>query len=261
MNFSGVLGILAAVGMFVGALAMSSTSKDIFLDTHGIFIVIGGTFAACMLCFPLPTIFGLLKVVAQKIMGKFAHRNEAVIQEIVELARGHRENPGFLKQAAGSIQNPFLREAIELQLQGGLTDEEVDAILEMRAATHFVRYEEEAGMFRTLAKFPPAFGLMGTTLGMITLLSSLGSPDSFKQIGPGMAIGLVATLYGVALANLVFIPIAENLSKLTKDDEVLRDLIINGVKLLRLKKHPLVVEEYLKSYLLPKEREKLKRAA
>lgn len=261
MNFSGILGILAAIGMFLGAIMMSSSSADIYLNSHGIFVVLGGTLAATMLCFPIPTVLGLLKVVFQKIVGKFAHRNELVIQEIVALAKGNRENPNHLREATPRLKNPFLKEALELQLQGGMTSEEVDVILEMRAATHFVRYEEEANIFRTLSKFPPAFGLMGTTLGMITLLNGLGSPDAFKKIGPGMAIGLVATLYGLALANLVFIPIAENLTKLTKDDEVLRDLVMNGVKLIRQKKHPLVVEEYLKSYLLPKERAKVKKAA
>jgi chemotaxis protein MotA len=102
--------------------------------------------------------------------------------------------------------------------------------------------------------FPPAFGLLGTTLGMIALLQNIGSPDSFKLIGPAMAIGLVATLYGIAVANLVFIPMGENLSKLNKEDQVSRKIVLTGVKLLRAKEHPVIVEEFLKSYLLPSER-------
>lgn len=261
MNINGVLGILAAIGMFVASLMMSSGSASVFFNTHGIFIVFGGTLAACMLCFPLPTLFGLTKVIFQKILGKFSHRHEMVIREIVDLAKGNRENPSYLNQNVANIKTHFLKEAVELQIQGGITDDEIDVILEKRAATHFVRYEEEAAIFKTMAKFPPAFGLMGTTLGMITLLNSLGSPDSMKSLGPSMAIGLVATLYGIALANLVFIPMAENLSKMTKDDEILRDIVMDGVKLVRQKKHPLVVEEYLQSYLLPKERTKAKKAA
>ena len=261
MNISGVLGILAAVGMFVTSLLMTSGNKDIFFDTHGMFIVFGGTLAACMLCFPLPTLFGLFRIVFQKIIGKFTHRHEQVIREVVDLARGYRENAQFLSQAAQNIKTPFLKEAVELTVRGGITESEVDQILEMRASTLFLKYEEEASIFKTMAKFPPAFGLMGTTLGMISLLSNMGNPDSLKSLGPSMAIGLVATLWGIALANLVFLPMAENLTKLTKDDELLRDIVIEGIKLVRLKKHPAVVEEFLKSYLLPKDREKMKRAA
>lgn len=261
MNFSGIFGLLAAAGMFITALMMTSGSKAIFFDTHGMFIVFGGTLAACLLCFPFSTLLNLGRVVFQKIIGKFSHRHEQVIREVVDLSRGYRENSQYLQQAVGQIKTPFLKEAVELSVRGGISESEVDQILEMRAATLFVKYEEEAGIFKTMAKFPPAFGLMGTTLGMISLLSNLGNPDSMKSLGPSMAIGLVATLWGIALANLVFLPMAENLTKLTKDDELLRDIVLQGIKLVRMKKHPAVVEEYLKSFLLPKDREKMKKAA
>ena len=141
-------------------------------------------------------------------------------------------------------------------VKGGIKPKVIDEILYKRSLTHSKRYEEEAGVFKVVGKFPPAFGLMGTTLGMIGLLQSIGNADAFKKLGPSMAVALVATFYGIALANLIFVPLGEHLSQLNREDEVLRQIVMDGVRQLRLKEHPVVVEEHLKSYLLPKERDR-----
>ncbi len=261
MNFTAIIGLLTAIAV-LGYGTISATSNwKIFLDPHAIAIVIGGTMAATLICFPFSTIRTLFTVFFKKILGKFAGTHSSLIEEIVILSKGYREDSQFLKNSVNAIKFPFLKEAIELMVEGGIPEDKMDAILQQRAATHFKRYEDEANIFKVMGKFPPAFGLLGTTLGMIALLQNIGSPDSFKLLGPAMAIGLVATLYGIAIANLVFIPMGENLIKLNKEDQVSRKMVIVGIKLLREKEHPLIVEEFLKSYLLPFERNKLKKVA
>lgn len=89
---------------------------------------------------------------------------------------------------------------------------------------------------------------------MISLLQQLGGKDAQKLLGPAMAIGLVATFYGLTLANLILIPISENLASINRDDESLRMIIVDGIRMIRHKEHPKVVEEYLKSHLTPNER-------
>ena len=93
---------------------------------------------------------------------------------------------------------------------------------------------------------------------MIALLNKLGSADAQKMIGPSMAVGLVATLYGISLTNFLFIPISENLAALGADDYATRKMILEGLLMIKRKNHPLIVEETMKSYLLPSERENLK---
>ena len=259
MNFSSLLGILVALGVLGAALSTATESYMIFLNAHGLLIVFGGTAAASLMCFPLTTYFNIAKVFFKKFIGRYSQEYSAVITEIVDLARGSRDNPAYLATKVKVLKTPFLRDAVELLVQGGVSDEALHTILEKRALTHFKRYEDDAAIFKVIAKFPPAFGLLGTTLGMIALLQQLGGQDAFKHIGPSMAVGLVATLYGIVLANLVLIPIGENLSMLNKEDETIREIVIDGVRLIRAKEHPLVVEEYLKSYLLPSEREKMKK--
>ena len=254
MNFSSLLGVGAALLVLAFGILTSSKSPVVFLDAHGILIVFGGTAAASLMCFPLRFYMHVGKVVWKKFLGNYAIRREIVIHEIIDLAKGQRENPDYFKAQAGKIKTPFLADAIAMLVQGGFDDETLDEILVKRASILTKRYDQEVGVFKTIAKFPPAFGLMGTTLGMIALLQQLGGKDAQKLLGPAMAIGLVATFYGLTLANLVLTPIAENLSSLNRDDESLRAIVVDGIRMLRKKEHPKVVEEYLKSHLTPTER-------
>jgi chemotaxis protein MotA len=260
MNYSSVLGTLAGVAMVVIAIMTSSKSAMVFLDPHGILIVIGGTTAAGLMCFPPRFYARVFKVIMNKFLGNYSTRYEIVINEIVDLARGGRDNPAYFKQKTPTLKTPFLIDALELLAQGGISEEALDTILLKRAATHSKRYEHDVGVFRTLAKFPPAFGLMGTTLGMISLLQQLGGKDAQKMLGPAMAVGLVATFYGLTLANLVLIPVSENLAMINREDETVRAIVIDGLRLIRKKEHPKVIEAHLKSYLLPHERVQQKAA-
>jgi chemotaxis protein MotA len=261
MNLSFLIGAATAIAVFLTALFTATPAREIFLDVHGILIVVGGTTAATLLCFPVSTIPGMIKVLFRKIIGKYGQRHEKTIAEIVTLASAQKENPDALRQQVDKIQTEFLKEAVQLLIDGGLSDHQLDTILAKRANVMAKKHTKEASIFKTIAKFPPAFGLMGTTIGMVALLQSLGSADAYKKLGPSMAIGLVATLYGIALANFIFIPISENLTKLNSEDELLRAIVIDGVKLLRAQEHPLVVSEYLISYLTPSERKNMKKAA
>ena len=108
-----------------------------------------------------------------------------------------------------------------------------------------------------LGKFPPAFGLVGTSLGMIALLQGLGEADAFERLGPSMSIALVATFYGLILSNVFIIPMGEHLSTLSDDDLIMRRIVVDGVMLIKEQKHPLLVQEFLKSYLSPGERNKM----
>lgn len=257
MNFSSLLGLLIAAAVFMGGMVTSSSNWQIYLNSHAFLIVAGGTLAATLVSFPISHLLKMTKVFWGKAMGKNQVPHLLVVEEIVNLSQGLQENENYLMEQVEQIKIPFLREAVQLQIEGGIPDGELDFMLRKRSEVHFLRYEEESHLFKTVARFPPAFGLLGAVSGMIALMSGLGSPDSFKQIGPAMAIAMVATLYGIALANFLFVPLGENLTKWNKEDHLMRNIVIDGIKLLRVRKHPLIVEEHLKSYLLTTERKKL----
>ncbi len=255
MNSSTTYGLLIAVGVVYFGITGSTSNFQIFFNEHAAIIVCGGTFAAALVSFPAKLLLKVSKVFLNRFSGKGASPHIKVVEEIITLAKGHYSDPQFLTNAIPSIKNPFLKEVIQLQLDGGMSDGKIDVIIRKRAEVHLVRYEADSHVFKTLARFPPAFGLLGAVLGMVALMSNLGSPDSFQSVGPALAVSLVATLYGIALANFVFVPLGENLGKHSKEDNLMRNIVIDAIKLLREKEHPLVVEEYLKSYLLTSERQ------
>ena len=251
---SSLVGLIMAVAVFLTLALFGVKNPLVFLDWHAALIVIGGTASAALLSFSSKNIALLFKIFMSRVLRDNQKHYSDVISEIVDIAKNYRTNANYLAEVAPEIKTHFLREGIEMMLEGGMSDKEIDMIMMKRAKTHYVRYEQDAHMFTTLAKFPPAFGLLGAVVGIVSLMQGLGGADAIKTVGPAMATALIATLYGIAVANFIFIPVGENLSKFNKQDKITRQMILDGMKMIRARKHPLLVEENLKSYLLPSER-------
>lgn len=261
MNFSSFIGVLVGIGVMYGALHATTDNLAFFLDFHGILIVCGGTAAAACISFPLPEIISLVKIFVLRVLGKHKIDYQGVITQFLELNKKASIGLSALNEALPKIKNEFLREAVGLVAGGVMTEAEIRAALEQRIKTVEIRYMYEANMFRSIGRFPPAFGLLATTLGMIGVLQKIGQPDSQKLIGPAMSVGLIGTLYGIGLANLVFLPIAENLTELTHDELALRRMIMEGTLLLKAQVNPIVLRENLNSHLMPRYRVVRKAAA
>lgn len=253
MNISTALAFLSACGIFLHSVLTSTDNRSIFLNEHGILIVLGGTLTAGAISFPIKKIIVLGGVAFKKMLFGYHIDYRQEIRNIITLGEKSRTDLNAIKTEIGASKNPFLAESLQL-LVDGFTEDQMREILEARIETFSQRYSIEANIFKNLSKFPPAFGLFGTTLGMIALLQKIGGEDATKQIGPAMAVGLIATLYGIALTNFIFLPIAENLTEKSREDTILRRIILEGVIMLKNKTHPLLIAEKLNSYLLPDER-------
>ena len=254
MNPSSLIGLLVGLGVMYGAMTATTDNFAFFLDFHGILIVVGGTFAATSISFPLSKIVALTRVFVLRVLGKNHSDYQSTITQLLELNRKAAMGLPTLKEAANAIPHPFLKEAVTLVAGGVLTDKEIRSTLEQRIKTLEGRYLLEANMFRTIGRFPPAFGLLATTLGMIGVLQKIGQPNSQSLIGPAMSVGLIGTLYGIALANLVFLPIAENLTERTREEMNLRRIMMEGAVMLKAQVNPVAMREGLNSFLLPSER-------
>ena len=261
MNFSSLFGVIFGVSVFYFALDSTTGNLNFFLDPHGILIVMGGTLAAASISFPIFKVLALLKVFILRVLGQNRIDFQGVISQILELNKKTSAGVTGLKDSIPHIKHPFLKEAVALVSAGVLNEKEIKSTLDIRIKTTEARYLHEANMFRTIGKFPPAFGLLATTLGMIAVLQKIGQPDSQKLIGPAMSIGLIGTLYGIALANLVFIPIAENLTERTREEMALRRMIVEGALMLKSQSNPVAMREGLNSYLMHGERVVRKAAA
>lgn len=254
MNFSSFFGVIFGMGILYAALTATTTDLSFFLDIHGILIVCGGTAAAASISFPISKVLSLVKVFVLRVLGRNRVDYQGVITQLLELNKKASVGFSALSEAIPSVQHPFLKEAVTLVATGVLTEHEIRSTLDQRIKTMEARYYHEANMFRTIGRFPPAFGLLATTLGMIGLLQKIGQPDSQKLIGPAMSVGLIGTLYGIALANLLFIPIAENLTERTQEEMALRRLIVEGAIMLKSQVNPVAMREGLNSFLMPRDR-------
>ncbi len=254
MNFAGIIGLISMVAIAAFSILTSTKNKALFLDAHAIIIVIGGTLTVALLSFSFKRLFNSLKIVTRKMFGKSRLDYLAVIKEIVELSNAYRTDPKSLTQKLNAKSHPFLVDGIKLISDYGFKDDELEDILDNAVRGKRVRDQEEVKVWQTISRFPPAFGLLGATLGMIALLQTIGEPGAQDRIGPAMATALVATFYGLMAANLVLLPIAEKLSDISSSDLTFRSIVKEGVILISQKKHPQYIEEYLKSFLSPNQR-------
>ena len=256
MNFSTITGFILSIIVFGSTLYLSFKNPNTIVDPRSLIIVVGGTFSATLVCFPASKVFKLLGVFFRRMLGHNKLEYRSIIEQITSLATANRRSSDTFKREIENIRYPFLKESCDVLfwLKADVTEAEILRTLTIRAKTHARRYVDEANIFKTIAKFPPAFGLMGTTVGMVSLLQSLGDQGGQGQLGTAMAMALLTTLYGVAISNFILIPISENLHNQTRDDEIARRMVIEGIVLLHNKKHPKYVTEHLQSFLLPSER-------
>lgn len=256
MSIYKFIGLIGALAVFFGSVAMTLKSLNFIFELHSLLLVVGGTIAVAIIAFPLEQIVTLMRVFFRRLLGKSRIDYLGLIRDVVALTQARRQGARAFESAIDKVGNPFLKDAAGMLtwMSGEVSEEEFKDLLQTRAETHHRQYHNEAKIFRTMAKFPPAFGLLGTTLGMIALLQSLGEPDAIKDIGPAMSVALVATLYGIAISNFLFVPMAENLSRQTEDDHLMRAIVIEGVMLMQADKPTIYIEEKLRSFLLPRQR-------
>ncbi len=248
-----LLGFALAVFLIKTALFSLNVSSTFYFDEVAALIVFGGTLATAIVTFPpkfLIKLFGAPIQMLKTRSPQHLYNTELLIQASTQA--GARQ--AFLKKILNDKKaDGFLKEGIELLLLG-LSREDFKNIVTERIYRARQRDEEVVGLFRKLAKYPPAFGLVGTVLGLISLMRSIGTGSDASQIGMNMAIALTATLYGLAFSNFVLAPIAENFQKTADDKKFFREQIFEGLIMLRDELEPLAVQEMLNSYLDPKSR-------
>lgn len=254
MNLAGILGVFAAVAIAAYAILDSAKNPMIFADAHGLALVVGGTITVALLSFNFKSLFSAAGIIFRKILGKERVDYLGTIDTIVDISEAYRRDPKSVMSIVRPSTHPFIKDGVTYLVEYGFNYDELADVLTNSLRGKKKRDEEEIKVWNTLSRFPPAFGLLGATLGMISLLQTIGEPGAQDRIGPAMATALVATFYGLLIANLILIPIAEKLTTVSKADVTLREIIKEGILLVHEKKHPLFIKEYLKSFLSPTQR-------
>lgn len=261
MNVTTVLGVLIGTLLLSMAIAFGVSGQEIFrieqpwgifVNIPGLFIVLGGTMAATFISFPsrlISRVFHSLNVVFKRESSS----PRIYITEITHLAALARSGTLNLEREIPKIKNPFLRDGIQM-LADNFSPEEITEILQQRTEFRTRKEIEEAHIFRTMARFSPAFGMIGTLIGLIGMLSNMGADDTVGRIGGDMAIALVTTFYGLIMANLFFIPFASKLENRTRDETETMRMIQESIRMIAESWHHRKVEDYLNSFVAPSDR-------
>lgn len=253
MSFLSVLSFVFSAFVLLFGLYLSSKDMLIFFDKISLFIVFGGTLAATSISFSIKNLIPIFKIFLIRVFRDVKTDYTEIISDLMKLSELNRANIPLEKSVA-ELKDLFLKDAMISFTDQVLDKRNLLRVVKSRADNIYQHYLHDAGRFKTISKFPPAFGMMGTTIGMIVLLSKLSGADAAKHIGPAMSICLITTMYGVALANLLLIPIAENLIAVAKEQYFKNMIITEGVKLIYEKTNPVELAEILNAFLRPGDR-------
>ncbi len=218
-----------------------------FIDAASIMIVIGGLIAALFISFPIPTVINNAKAISL-IFKETTIKPEELISQINDLAQAaRREGLLVLEEKAREMDDKFMQKGIMLMVDG--TDPElIRDILETELAFMEERHKEKQEFWSYVADLGPAWGMIGTLIGLVNMLGALSDPSS---LGPKMAVALITTFYGSVIANFVATTTVSKLKGKTAVEVVARQMMIEGLLSIQAGENPRVIEEKLKSFIPP----------
>lgn len=243
MDIATLLGLIFGIAVVTFAV-LSGSDLWLFLNLPGFLIVVGGTFAATLIKFPLSSVFTALRIGIKAAFVSVKESPRELIDTALDLAKKVRKG-GLLALEETHLSNDFFQKGVSLCVDGHGADVVGDALrAEMDLTIH--RHAEGAKIFRGIGETAPAFGMIGTLVGLVQMLSNMEDP---KTIGPAMAIALLTTLYGALIANLIALPIADKLESRVEQEGVTMTLIMESVLQIQAGQNPMVLEELLEAYL------------
>ena len=250
MDLSSLIGFLLAFGLIIGSMLMGSAPMSAFIDIPSMMVVIGGAIAAAMMCFPLKAMIGTPNVMLKVFLSK-ADDIPALIEQIVSLAEtARRDGLLALEGRMEEVTNPFIKLGIQMAVDG-TRPEVIEDILRTDIDAVAGRHRDGKAVMDQLGRFAPAYGMTGTLMGLIMMLSDMSDPSG---IGKGMAVALITTLYGAIISNAVFMPFAEKLGHNNKAELNSLEIIVRGVMAIQSGENPRVIEQKLNTFLPPKMR-------
>lgn len=251
MDIGTIVGLISAFVFIIMAIMMGSPLSA-FVDTPSIMIVMGGSFACILVQFP-----GKVLANAMKMMLKcFVYKVEdprALIDQIVMLGeKARKESIVALEKV--QVSNKFLARGV-MMVADGTELSLLRSVLDIDIAIMQQRHWRGQDVLKQLGTYAPAFGMIGTLIGLIQMLQQMNDPTS---IGPAMAVALLTTFYGSFMANVLWLPLAKKLEERSSDETRNMELMKEGIISIQKGEHPALVKEKLQSFLPPSMREERK---
>lgn len=247
MNPSTLIGIVASILLLGIVLFFSADDPTLFIDLPSLGIVFIGTLAATFISYPLSEvvrIFGLIGTVM---------RNERMytqddIEELVAISKlWVGGNIRQVDDALEKVRNPFLKMGVQLIIDH-TPEEDIIKLMHWRIARLRAKEHAEAQLFRTMSAFSPAFGMVGTLIGLVNLMFMIGDGD-MASVGQQMSLALMTTFYGILFANLIFKPVALKLERRTEQRVALMNMVMQGISMMSQRRGPAFMRETLNSFM------------
>lgn len=254
---SSIIGLIVSTFIIYFALINAIPNLLFLINIIGLLIVLGGTLSASIITFGLKDLISIFRICLKVF---FIPRSDMMVtlNNILDLSKKDQLNGNSFAHTKDDSFHPFLNDGLRL-IENDLTEDQIEKILSDDLEKRIDRQMQQVGILKTLSKYPPAFGMIGTVIGLIGLMSKMNATDdgSGNMVGPSMAIALLTTLYGLLFANYLFIPMADNLLNRLNYEVQVRKLIIEGVLLLKKSEDPVYIKESLSVYLDPRNRSKV----
>lgn len=256
MDRSSIAGVTLAIAGITVGLHMEGGNLSQILQPTAALIVFGGTMGAVLLQFPLKTVLAAFRKLTH-VFAAPARKNEQLIQQLVGFAnKARRSGVVSLDADMQNIQDPFLKRTLMLAVDG-TEPAELRKIMRVTLDTAMESEDSLAAVFESAGGFSPTIGILGAVLGLIQVMQHL---ENIAEVGKGIAVAFVATIYGVGAANLFFLPFAGKMRMLAREDHQRREMMLEGVISILEGMNPRMLEVQLSGFLLAMHQEKAKAA-
>jgi chemotaxis protein MotA len=257
LDLASIVGLVLAIGAILGGQALEGGSIGSIMQGTAALIVLGGTLGACLLQFRLPVAVASLKAIG-RVFQEPKVNNKEVIAEIIRLAnKARKEGVISLESDTQKLTDPFLKKALTMAMDG-VEPKVLRDTMELEIANLEEESEQPIKFWNSAGGYSPTIGILGAVLGLIHVMENLSDPS---KLGGGIAVAFVATVYGVGLANLVYLPMAGKLKMRSKDHLVEKEIMLVGVISILEGENPRLIDDKLRSYLSRKEQEEMAESA
>lgn len=254
MDIATIVGSLLGIVLIVISILLEGELST-FWSASSVMIVVGGVLASTLINYPLSSVIGVLKVIKIAFTEKTERPLELIENLVLMAQKARREGLLALDSEIEEIDDDFLKKGIQLVIDG--TDPElVRNIMETEIEMMEDRHSIGANILESMGASAPAYGMLGTVIGLILMLKNIDDPSS---LGPGMAVALITTFYGSLLANLIFTPLSGKLKLRSREEALNKEIIVEGILSIQAGENPLIVAEKMKAFLNPKDKELLEK--
>ena len=250
MDIATIVGIILGTGSILGGILLMTPDLGMFGSVSSFAIVFGGMIASVSVAFPLQEVLKLGAAMGAVFKGSKEKLGDEV-DGAVEVSETARKGVADLESKVSSIDNPFFRDGVQMVIDG-MAIEELTDILTTRIDYRESRERTQADLFKNMGVMSPAWGMIGTLIGLVVMLSGFGEGGT-DTLGAGMSAALITTFYGAVFANLFFLPMSAKILTRVAFHSTQQSLYLEAVRLIHQKKHPIIVREKLNSYIPPKE--------